>query len=123
MAITALAVALAPPAQEGVDIPSGAGSAHSGNAPGLDAGVVARTVSADAVEAPTLEVSVGSILRLTVEADTLDSVQIEGLDLFSGVAPESPALFEVLADRVGTYPVRLVEADRLVAQIDVSSQR
>ena len=89
----------------------------------MDAGVKDVVVSTNAAQAETVAVSIGTTLRLTVQGDALDSVEIEGLDLSASLAPESPAIFEVLADRAGSYPLRLVEADRLIATLEVSPQR
>jgi hypothetical protein len=51
------------------------------------------------------EVEEGDDVVLTVDSDTLGTLQINGLGLIEAVAPDSPAQFDFLADSVGDYPV------------------
>lgn len=123
MGITALSVAVAPPPQPGGQRSSTTPSAGGAQAPSTPPTTIERTISAESVEAPTVNVPLGSTLRLTVEADALDAIEIDQLDRYAPVTPEAPALFELLADRIGSYDVRLVETGRLVGRVEVSSAR
>jgi hypothetical protein len=62
---------------------------------------------------------VGDLVQLQVSGDVLDTVQIERLDRLDALDPSTPARFEVIAEEAGVYPVRLVEADRRIGQLDI----
>jgi hypothetical protein len=70
-----------------------------------------------------VQAMVGDDLTLEVEADAIDTVVIDGLDAVEPVAPDSPAQFELFADRPGTYPIRLLDADRELGELVISSDR
>jgi len=85
-----------------------------------DAGTVERRISvADGASTP-VRVARGEILRLEVHGDVLDSVELDGLDRIEVIEPVTPALFEVLAERPGTYPIRLVAADRRIGRLVIT---
>ena len=60
----------------------------------------------------------GRVVRLTVEGDVVDSVALGDLDIVA-IDPESPALFELLADELGSYPITLLDADRRIGVLEV----
>jgi hypothetical protein len=63
----------------------------------------------------------GDTLQLEVAGDVLDSVLIERLDRVDGIEPTTPARFDLLIDApAGSYPIRLVDADRRIGSIVVS---
>ena len=115
MLLTALAAGLAPretaqqppPAQTSSSLPAGdTVDKQIPAAVGSDTPVVVRR---------------GEVLRLEVTGDVLDSVLIEGLDRMEGIAPLTPARFEILADApAGLYPIRLVDADRRIGSISIT---
>jgi hypothetical protein len=88
--------------------------------PATDEPVVERTISAEPGARKTITVSRGQVLRLEVKGDLLDSVLLEGLGRLDGVAPLAPARFTLLAETPGTYPIRLVEADRRLGRIRIT---
>ena len=112
--ITAIAAALAPPPPVTDEGP--AASAPPAASPGS---VVTRTIDASG---PEQEVGVdrGDIVRLTIESDAFDSVEVVGLDRLVTVTPEAPAEIEILAEQPGTYPLVLVEAEREIAKLVVA---
>ena len=63
---------------------------------------------------------VGDELALLVSGHVPDQVEIARLDLLEPIDLGAPARFELLADAAGTYPIRLVEANRVIARIVVS---
>jgi len=59
----------------------------------------------------------GQILQLTVRGSEVDSVML--LDEIEPLERDSPALFEVLADEPGEYPIELLDADRRIGTLVV----
>ena len=64
-------------------------------------------------------VEVGDQLALKVRCDCSDLVEIPALGLVEAVSPEAPAHFDLLPLNPGSYGIRLVDADRVVARIEV----
>jgi hypothetical protein len=97
------------------------------------AGTVTPTPTASPVAGKTLEpiertiftaenparvaVRKGQILQLTVRGSEVDSVQV--LDEIEPLEEDSPALFDILADAPGEYPIELVDADRQIGTLVV----
>jgi hypothetical protein len=83
---------------------------------------IERTISADpgAKTSAPIRLERGQILQLEVTGDVLDSVIVEGLDRMDGIEPLTPARFQVLAERPGLYPIRLVEADRRIGELEIT---
>src|SRR5918996_3754035 len=110
MLLAALAASVAPRDLTGGDEPEPAAS-------NLPAGTtVAREISGTPGAAPArIAVSRGDTLELEVYGDLLDEVLIERLDLIDAIEPSTPARFNILVDAAsGSYPIRLVEADRRI---------
>jgi hypothetical protein len=81
---------------------------------------VERRISADASGGTTVRVERGEILKLEVSGRVLDSVLLEGLDRMDAIEPLTPAMFDVLAEHPGTYPIRLVAADRRIGRLVIT---
>lgn len=64
-------------------------------------------------------IHVGDQLTLIVRSTRADQLEIPSLGLLETVAPGLPARFEVFARAKGNLGIRYVEADRLVARIQV----
>ena len=121
LALTLLATALAPPpSQDG-----GGGTTTSptgGAAAPADSDLDAIEVTLDTTQGQRdVEATEGDIVRLVVRSDTDDSIELRGFDLVRTVAPETPAEFEVLADRAGDYPIIALESGNTVGTLRVSS--
>jgi hypothetical protein len=86
-------------------------------APGRADAPVERRISAEPGARTAVSVRQGQLLRLEVTGDVLDSVELQGLDRMDGIEPLTPARFEVLAERPGVYPIRLVEEDRPIGRL------
>jgi hypothetical protein len=57
----------------------------------------------------------GDLVRLTVQGDVLDSVQLD--NEIEPINPVSPAVFELYADDPGEYPIDLVSSKRRVGTL------
>jgi hypothetical protein len=86
-------------------------------------GLVARTVRAGAAEPASLELRLGAALALRVTAARPDQVAIPRLGELDDVDPDAPARFDLLPAEAGRYAVRLVEARRTIARIEVSPRK
>ncbi len=114
--LSALAASIVPRDLTGGDDPEPAAS-------DLPAGTtVAREIPATDGSAPArIAVNRGDTLELEVFGDLLDSVLLERLDFIDAIAPNAPARFNILVDApAGSYPIRLVEADRRIGSIVIS---
>ena len=113
MAITALAAGLAPRESAQRD--------ESSSTPPPAAQAAAEPVEAtlDAQsEGQRVEADVGQTVRIVVRTDKLDSVELG--DLGTETAdPESPAVFELLADVPGSYPIELLESGRQIGVLEI----
>ena len=67
-----------------------------------------------------IRLQVGDELQLEVKARRPDQAEIRGLGLVEAVDAETPADFDVFAERPGRYPVELLEARRAVGEIRVT---
>jgi hypothetical protein len=81
----------------------------TGGTPGV-ARDVTRTVDASAPEESVVRVRVGDFLHLAVRAPSPDVAELVGTGRFATVDPSTPARFDFLVDREGTFPIRLQES-------------
>jgi hypothetical protein len=83
---------------------------------------VARDIPATPGAAPArISVRRGDTLELQVSGDLLDEVLLERLDMIDPIAPTTPARFNLVIDApAGSYPIRLVDADRRIGSIVIS---
>ena len=114
MAITALAAGLAPreSAQRDDASPTPAASAQAAPQP------VEATLDAQS-EGQRVEAQVGQMVRIVVESDELDSVELAELGTETA-DPESPAIFELLAEVPGNYPIELLQAERRIGELEIT---
>jgi hypothetical protein len=116
MGLTALAASLAPrePLIRNRDQRAATPTPPSVAAEGLEP--IERTIFT--AENPTrVAVRKGRILQLTVRGSDLDSVQVLGE--IEPIEEDSPALFNILADEPGEYPIELVDAERQIGTLVV----
>jgi|1186.fasta_scaffold250486_2 hypothetical protein len=79
-----------------------------------------ETMSAGKGASPTrVRANLGQILRLQVEGAVYDTVVIDGLDEMDGIAPQSPARFDIYIDRTGHFPITLLDEGRRLGEIVV----
>jgi hypothetical protein len=112
MLLTALAAGLAPRQEQTASparttLPAGA---H-----------VVKQIPADPSADSRVAVRRGDLLELEVTGATFDTVLIERLDRIDPIEPTTPARFNIVVDATaGTYPIRLVEADRRIGALVVA---
>jgi hypothetical protein len=70
-----------------------------------------------------LSVNAGDQVQLAVCWSKSDEVEVPSFGLVDPVAPAKPARFDLLFEEPGTYGVKLVSADRVVARIKVGQPR
>jgi hypothetical protein len=116
MGLTALAAGVAPrrplPPADGPSSSPEAATAAPAQRP------LERTLSADEPSSRKIVVRRGRLVRLTIEGDIVDSVQIGELAVLS-LDPDSPVQFELIADEPGSYPITLVDAQRRLGVVEV----
>src|SRR5437867_3510643 len=83
-------------------------------------GLVRATVDAGAGRPQAIPLGDGDELVLRVRSRAPDQVEVRGFGEVQAVDRFSPARFDLLATRPGTFPVRLLEAHRTVARIQVA---
>jgi len=84
--------------------------------------LVHKSIAADDPTPERIELSLGDQLELTIESPKLaDQIEIPAFGQFTDVDPDFPARFDLLMVETGSFPVRLVEAGRVIARIDVSA--
>jgi hypothetical protein len=120
MLLAALAAQVAPPpersdqsAEPTPTVAEPRRSAESGQ-------IIERTLKVGGAGTTLIQASPGQTIRLVVEGDSLASVELKGLDIIETVAPDSPAMFDIYADREGTFPVVALESEREIARIEIS---
>jgi hypothetical protein len=118
LGLTALASGIAPREQPAREEPPAAATPGPSAAAEPEALEVTLSASPGA-EQRLIPVTRGQTLRLTVEGDVVDAVQLGELDI-EPIEPDSPALFQLLADEPGELPITLVDAERRLGVIEVS---
>lgn len=69
--------------------------------------------------ATTVSLGQNTPVRLTVLADVADRLLVEGYGLRARVTVDDPVQLTFLADRKGSFPVRLEDAGTLLTTLDV----
>jgi hypothetical protein len=115
--------------EAGADGPDGANSAktkakpdHGNDCTEAAPMVVTCTITVGGRTRPIVSIQPGEQLDLIVRSKLSDQVEIPALGLISTVAPAAPARFNLLPEESGDLGVRLVEAGRVVARIEVRSE-
>ena len=70
-----------------------------------------------------IEITLGDQLLLMVHSKKPDQVEIPRLGLVETVDRYTPARFDLLPTRVGSYPIRLLEAKQTVGRIVVTRKK
>ena len=81
--------------------------------------LLTRTIEVPAPVQKAIPIHLGDQLLLLVTSKKHDEVEIPKLGLVDAVDPFAPARFDILAVEEGSYPIRLVAADRRVGRIVV----
>ena len=86
--------------------------------------LVRRTIAADDPTPERIELGLGDQLELTVTSSKrADQVEIPFFGELEDVDPNFQARFDLLALEPGKFAVRLVEANRVIARIEVTARR
>ena len=81
--------------------------------------LIRASIDAEPGKPQTVRLRLGDQLSLRVSSRASDQVEIVGLGLVEAVDRDGPALFDVFADRPGSYPVLLLRADKTVGTIKI----
>lgn len=129
LGISTIAAALVPPQdRSGGDT---TGRARTSTQKGTDTGpdrvptgqALGAAIEVGGKKTTVVPIRVGDQLSLTISSTRADQVEIPAFGLLKAVAPDAPARFNLLAEREGDYPIRLVDADRVVGRIVVKPKR
>jgi hypothetical protein len=133
MGLTALAASLAPP-PESVRRPGAAAGpsptpsatsapeAEPAPAPSVRARTVTARLYADRGIAPgRVTAAQGDTVRLQITGNTIDTVVIDGLAVMEPIDPDSPVQLELFADTPGSYPIRLLDANRRIGALRITA--
>lgn len=69
-----------------------------------------------------VEARVGDQLSLTIDSYRSGLLEIPALGLVAAVAPGAPARFEVLAREPDSYGIRFIDANEIVARIEIGGR-
>ena len=116
MGLTALAASVAPREPLVRDRRAATPSPTPTNEPATASRTVAETIETEEDPAK-VTVRKGDLVRLEVRGNELDSVRL--FDEIEPIDVNSPAIFELYADRPGSYPIELVEGQRQVGTLVV----
>jgi plastocyanin len=118
--VSTFAATLVPPPTDDPNETSTTTTTRSTTTAEVRARTIQATVSAQARKPELVRVTLGDELELRVTSDTFHEVEIPTLGEFDEVDEFAPAVFDLVPDQAGTYPVRLIEGDRVIARIVVS---
>lgn len=80
----------------------------------------ARSVEAALPRTRPVRARVGDVVRLTVRAPAADTVELAALGVEAPADPQTPGELLFTADQVGSFPVRLRDADEAVGSLQVT---
>jgi hypothetical protein len=118
MAITALAAGLAP--RESA-LRDGDQAATPGASAAVPAPEPVEEVLDAQAEGQSVEAEVGQIVRITVRSADLQTVSLEDTGIETA-EPDSPAIFELLADVPGSYAIDLLDPERRIGTLEISER-
>jgi hypothetical protein len=108
LGLTALAAGVAP--RQSLD-PDPAPPVAAAPTPKAATGNVQKTLDAQST-GQRIEAKIGQLVTITVKSDTLETVS---LDQYGDqtAEPDSPAMFDLLADAAGSYPITLDDGQEI----------
>jgi len=119
LGVSLVAGTLAPSPVDDADQEEPATPSPPPRAEGEGGRLVEERIDADADGRETIPIRVGDQLALTVRTSEADEVEIPDIGELEFASPLAPARFDLLATEEAIYPIRLVEADRVIGQIEV----
>jgi len=123
LVLSTVLATLVPVDREGVSDESSSTTTTEPESPAIAAGeLVRRSIAADDATPERIELERGDQLALIVTSSKLaDQVEIPDFSGLENVNPDFPARFDLLALETGSFPVRLSEAERVIARIEVGA--
>jgi hypothetical protein len=120
LALGAVAASLAPRDLRGPSSTTTAGTSPPAASPTPAQGrEVSLVVDASARPLATVTARVGDDVHLAVRASAPDSVRIEALGQSEAADPYSPARFDFVPDRPGSFPITLAQSGRRVGVLRI----
>lgn len=68
---------------------------------------ISRSIAATSPTPPTVRARAGDVVNLAIVSSATGTVTLDGYDRIEPVGPQSPARFSFIAERAGSFPVRL----------------
>lgn len=68
---------------------------------------ISRSIAAASPTPPTVRAREGDVVKLAIVSNEAGTVTLDGYDRIEPVGPQSPARFSFIAERAGSFPVRL----------------
>ncbi len=69
--------------------------------------MVSRSIAAASPTPPTVRARAGDVVKLAILSSAVGTVTLDGYDRIEPVGPQSPARFSFIAERAGSFAVRL----------------
>jgi hypothetical protein len=126
LVISTFAALLVPPPGTDEDEGETLGSAPTGTVggPAPPRGQLVRaSIDADRAQPRIVELELGDQLELEVRSQSFDQVVIGGFGLIENTGRDAPARFNLIADRIGRFAVRLLDRGETVGRIVIGGQR
>ncbi|HEX6390159.1 MAG TPA: hypothetical protein VFZ89_11940 [Solirubrobacteraceae bacterium] len=79
----------------------------------------ARVLTLKAPRSKPLVANVGDVIRVQASAEAQDVAEFPDLGMDSTVSPGIPAQFDVIADRPGTFPLKLRYSGKRIGVLEV----
>ncbi len=118
--LSSLAAALAPVEQQRDESSTTSTTALTPETALAGGDLVRETLVADKKDPPRIKAAVGDQLQLRVTSKRAATLELVRLGPTEDVDPAAPALFDVLLDRRGKFPIRELETGERVGEILVS---
>lgn len=125
LGLSTLAAALVPPQskQEGTDTTTTTDTTESPADAGPRGQELTVTISVGGKTIPVVPLEAGDQLDLTICSKQGDEVEIPAFGLVDTIVPPAPAHFDLLAETPGSYGIKFVSTDRIVARLQVAKPR
>lgn len=117
--LSSLATALAP-VEPGMQTSTSSSTAPASPGSNAQGALIRQSVDTSAATPPVIEATPGDQLQLRITSRAPGTIELAGIGPTEDVGPDQPALFDVLLEGAGEFPVRFLGSERRVATIEVS---
>ncbi len=122
LVLSSILATLLPVERDGAGDESSSSTTSTADRPQPEGELIRRAIAAGDPTPERIELGLGDQLELTVTSAKLaDLVEIPAFGDLEQVDPDFPAHFDLLALETGSFVVRLVEAQRPIARIEVTA--